>query len=73
MFQFHIVPVSETLLFRPRGEFAEQRGVSFRRVVGLPALVPQVLQKIFDERLHRGRLPPARFRPQPQTLIHGFP
>ena len=35
-----------------RGEFAEQRGVGFRRVVRLPALVAQVLQKIFDERVH---------------------
>ena len=52
MFQFNRFPLREILFCRPIGEFAEQRGVSFRRVVRLPALVAQVLQKIFDERLH---------------------
>jgi hypothetical protein len=36
----------------PCGEFAKQRGVSFRSVIRLPAFVAQVLQKIFDEILH---------------------
>ena len=41
---------------------SEQRGVGFLGVVRLPALVAQVLQKIFDERLHGSKwvegLPP---------------
>jgi hypothetical protein len=52
MFQLDRLPVRKILLRRPRGEFAQQRGVGFRRVVGLPALVAQVLEKVFDERLH---------------------
>ena len=56
MFQLDRWPVREILFRRPRGEFAEQRGVSFRRVVRLPALVARVLQKIFDERVHGARM-----------------
>lgn len=52
MFQFHIVPIRESLLLRPRDKLAEQCGVGFRRVVRLPALVAQVLEKIFNQSLH---------------------
>jgi hypothetical protein len=48
MLQLDRLPISKILFRRPRREFTEQRGVSFRRVVRLPALVAQVLQKIFD-------------------------
>ena len=42
---------------RPGDEFIQQGGVSFLGVLGLSAFMPQELQKIFDERLHRGMLP----------------
>src|ERR1017187_3598102 len=67
MFQFDLLPVRQILFFRPCGELAEQRRVSFHRVVRLPALVAQVLQKIFNERLHVTRIAKAAHRPHDET------
>src|ERR1035437_2863582 len=53
MLQLDLYPIRDSLFAGPRGEFAEQRGVSFLRELRLPALVAEVLQKIFDERLHQ--------------------
>ena len=66
MLQLDRWPVREILFRRPRGEFAEQRSVGFRRVVRLPALVAQVLQKIFDEGLHQNYSPSLRRRSRNQ-------
>ena len=55
MFQLDRLPVRKILFRRPSGEFAEQRRVGFRRVIRLPALVAQVLQKIFDQNVHGAR------------------
>jgi len=49
------VPVGQVLLGGPRDEFVEQRCVGFLCMLGLPAFVPQVLEEIFDERLHCAR------------------
>ena len=37
---------------RPTDEPAQQGGVGALRVLRLPALVAQMLQKVFDQRLH---------------------
>ena len=50
--EFHLRPVGEALFFAPGDEPAQQRRVGFGGVVGLTALVAQILQKVFDERLH---------------------
>ena len=42
----------EALLFCPGDKPAEQSGVGALGVLGLAALMPQVLQKIFNQRLH---------------------
>jgi hypothetical protein len=53
MLELNLRPGGEFLLFRPIREFSQQGGISSGRVFGLPALVAQVLQKIFDQVLHR--------------------
>jgi len=50
--QFDRFPIRQVLFGRPIGEFFQQRGVSFLGVLRLPAFMTQVLQKIFNERLH---------------------
>src|SRR5579871_2429134 len=45
-------PVGNFLRLRPDDEAVEQRRVGFLGMLGLPAFVPQELQKIFHERLH---------------------
>jgi hypothetical protein len=57
MLELDLLPVRELLRSGPGDKFAEQRGVSPGRVVRLPALVPQELEKIFDEGLHNKREP----------------
>jgi len=54
MFQLDRLPIGNFLRRRPRGEFAEQRGVSALRMLRLPAFVAQVNQKVFDESLQAG-------------------
>jgi len=50
--QFNGFPILQTLLLRPRDEFVEQRSVSALGVLGVAALVAEVLKKIFDQGLH---------------------
>ena len=50
--QFNRFPIGQILLLRPGDETVEQRRVGFLRVLRLPAFMPQVLQKIFDQILH---------------------
>ena len=52
MFQFDLFPVGDFLPACPRNETIQQPSVSFLRVLRLAAFVAQVLQKIFDERVH---------------------
>jgi hypothetical protein len=52
MLQLDRFPIRQVLLGRPRSKFVQQRGVSFLGVLRLPALMAQVLQKIFDQILH---------------------
>ena len=52
MLQLDRFPIRQILFCRPGGEFVQQRGVGFLGVLRLPAFVAQVLQKIFNERLH---------------------
>ena len=56
MLQFDLFPVRQSLFCRPRDEFAEQCGIGFLRVLRLSAFVTQILQKIFDERIHGVRM-----------------
>ena len=50
--QLDLFPVRDPLPACPGDEtIAEQPGVGFLRVLRLPALVAEVLQKIFDERI----------------------
>jgi hypothetical protein len=60
--QFDGFPVGELLRLRPRNKFFQQSRVGFLRVLGLPAFVPQELQKIFNERLHQMMLAPQASR-----------
>ena len=60
MLQLDLFPIVQSLLLRPGDEFAQQGGVGFLGVFGLPAFVPQVLQKIFKELVHQGFLPVSR-------------
>ena len=70
MLQLNLIPCGEVLFGRPRGEFAEQSGVGFRRVVRLPALVAQVLQEILDQDIHEARMeePAAGRKPQVSAI-----
>jgi hypothetical protein len=45
------LPILQPLLFRPGNEFVEQGSVGSLSMLRLPALVAEVLQKIFEERL----------------------
>ena len=60
-------PIGEPLLGGPSHKFAKQRSVSPLRVFGLPALMAQVLEEIFDESLHE---PIASRRSTARTLPH---
>ena len=46
-------PIGQTLLASPAKELVEQSGVSSLGVLGLAALVTKVLEKIFNQVLHR--------------------
>ena len=50
--KFDRLPLFQTLLFRPGNEFVEQCGVGSLSVIGMPALMAEVLKKIFDQSLH---------------------
>jgi len=56
MLQFDLLPIRQLLFGRPRCESTEQRRIGPRRVIRLTAFVTQVLQEIFDQRLHVRRI-----------------
>ena len=53
-------PVREALLFGPGDEFIQQRGVGSLGVLRLAALMPEVLQEVFDQLVHPSFLPVNR-------------
>src|SRR3954462_14329664 len=52
MIELNLYPISETLFLRPLHKPAQKRGVSFLRVLGLPSLHAQILQKIVHRQVH---------------------
>jgi len=62
--QLDLRPIRESVALGPGNEFAQQRRVGARRVLRLPALVAQVLQEIFDQRLHQLRRRPPGGAPR---------
>ena len=58
--QLHGAPVVHALLLRPAGESIEHRLVGLLRVLGLPALVAEVLKKVFDQLVHQNFRPVKR-------------
>lgn len=55
MLESDLSPIGEFLFRGPCDELIQQRGVGSLRMLRLPAFVTQVLEKIFNERLHRSR------------------
>jgi hypothetical protein len=51
--QFDRLPIFDPLLVRPGDKLFEQSRVGALRMLRLPAFMTQVLEKIFDKRLHR--------------------
>ena len=51
--ELHIMPVAKLIRLGPGNEFPKQGGVCPLGVLGLAALVAQILEKIFDQVLHR--------------------
>jgi hypothetical protein len=52
MFQLDLVPICDAAVICPGNKSPKQRRVGALGVFGLPAFVPQVLKKIFNELLH---------------------
>jgi hypothetical protein len=46
------LPIRQSVLARPIGEFVQQARVSFLGMLRLSAFVSEILQKIFNQRLH---------------------
>lgn len=57
--QLNLFPVGQIVFSGPGNESAEQSGIGLGRVIRLAALVAQVLQEIFNERLHVRRITQA--------------
>ena len=52
VFEFNLLPIGKIFLRGPGNEFIQQRRVGSLRVLRLPTLVAQVLEKVFNECLH---------------------
>src|SRR5688572_20589565 len=60
MRQFYLRPTPQALVFRPENEFLKQTGIRLLRLLGLAALIAQVLEKILDQLVHHNSLPVNR-------------
>src|SRR4029077_15229704 len=53
-------PILEPLLLGPNNEFIQQRGVGALGVLGLAAFVAEMLEEVFNERVHGSQLLPGQ-------------